>query len=66
MNNENKILRFLYTNWKGETDKREVLPIEIRFACTPHITEPEWLLIAHDNEKDAERHFVIRHIKEMR
>ena len=60
-----KVLKFEYTNYKGETKIREVQPKRIRFGLTPHISEPQWLLEATDLKKNADRCFVLKNIQRM-
>lgn len=52
----------LYTNWKGKTEWRRILPSGIRFATTQYHPESQWLLDAHDLDKDAERTFAVKDI----
>lgn len=62
MNNE-KIVEILYTNWKGETRLRKVLPLNIEFKSTDWHKEEQWILNAIDVEKNEERGFAIKDIK---
>lgn len=55
-----KIVRAVYTNWKGETEIRKFLPIYIYFGSTEWHPERQWLLNAWDIEKDAEREFALK------
>ncbi len=48
-----------YTNWRGETAMRRIIPIEIWFGSTGWHKTPQWLLKALDIEKDAERDFAL-------
>lgn len=46
-----------YTNWRGETSHRDIIPQEIWFGHTEYHKEPQWLLKAidvedHDKVKD--------------
>ncbi len=58
-----KELRIIYTNWRGETAERVILPISIWFGSTQWHPTQQWLLKAHDVEKDAERDFALLDIK---
>lgn len=49
-----------YTNWKGETALRTIIPRSIRWGSTEWHPEPQWLLTAFDVDKDAERDFAIK------
>lgn len=55
-------LKFKYTNWKGETSIREVIPQEIYYGHTEWHPEDGWLLKALDVEKNEERHFSVKDI----
>lgn len=46
-----------YTNWRGVRSKRRVLPVGIMFGVTEWHPEPQWLLVAFDYDKQAERSF---------
>lgn len=59
-----KIVKILYTNYRGETSRREIRPDKIWFGATEWHPEPQWLLDAHDIEKDALRNFAMKDIKE--
>lgn len=61
--NENQIIKICYTNYRGETSIREILPIRIWFGVTEWHKEEGWLLDAFDIEKKAERSFSITDIK---
>lgn len=59
-------LRILYTNWRGETAWRRIVPRGLRFASTEWHPEPQWLLDAWDVEKGAERSFALRDVRACR
>jgi len=63
---ESQIVEFLYTNYRGETSVRKVLPIKIWFGKTDWHPEPQWLMDATDIEKNELRNFAIKDIKEWR
>ena len=60
---ENKMVIINYTNWKGVTALRKIIPIEIFFGATEWHKEEQWLLRAYDVDKNAERSFAIKDIK---
>lgn len=61
---ENKpTLKFIYTNWEGETRERTVIPIKIWHGKTDFHPEEQWFLKAIDEEKNAERDFALKDIK---
>lgn len=59
-----QIVRIVYTNWKGETAERAIRPIELWYGATEYHPEEQWLLRALDIEKNDERNFAMRDIKE--
>jgi hypothetical protein len=46
-----------YTNYRGETATRRISPISVRFGSTEWHPEEQWLLLAFDHDKQAEREF---------
>lgn len=61
---ENKKVKILYTNWKGETRYRNIIPKSIEFKSTEWHKEEQWILNALDVDKNAQRAFAIKDIKE--
>lgn len=59
-----KQLRIEYTNWRGETAVRTIVPISLRFGSTQWHPEAQWLLKARDVEKGEEREFALTDIKQ--
>lgn len=57
---ESTFLTFTYTNWKGATDLRTVVPNRIWFGVTEYHPEPQWFLTAFDVDKQAERDFALK------
>jgi len=53
-----------YTNYRGETANRRVIPIRIRFGSTKWHPEPQWLLEAFDLDRGADRAFAMRDVLE--
>lgn len=49
-----------YTNWRGETSARAIIPRYVWFGSTEWHPEPQWLLRATDTEKAAERDFALK------
>ena len=62
MDNE-KTVTIVYTNYKGVTATREILPLEILFGHTDWHPEDQWLLGAFDIGKQAERTFAVKDIE---
>lgn len=50
----------VYTNYRGETAPRTIIPRSTRFAATEWHPEPQWLLLAFDVEKNSDREFAIK------
>lgn len=58
------VLEFTYTNYKGETTNRKVIPpFELYFGKTEQHPEEQWFLKAMCDDRKAERHFALRDIK---
>lgn len=59
--NPDQVATVTYTNWKGETAKRRIVPIgPPRFGSTEHHPEEQWLLPVYDVDKKAERVFAMK------
>lgn len=58
-----KAVTIVYTNYKGVTGTRSIIPIELLFGCTEWHKEEQWLLRAFDTAKNAERTFAVKDIK---
>lgn len=52
-----------YTNWRGETRRRLIRPIEMYFGRTEYYKDVQWLLHAFDVGKNEERTFAMANIK---
>lgn len=52
-----KRVKIRYTNWRGETADRVIVPEKLYFGSTEWHKEPGWLLRAFDEEKQALRDF---------
>lgn len=64
-NTYKKLLCFDYTNYKGITEFRMVTPISIRYGTSEYHKEPQWLLLAFDEDRNAEREFVMIDMQQM-
>jgi predicted DNA-binding transcriptional regulator YafY len=64
MEDLNRILHvtILYTNHKGVTAKRNILPTRMWFGKTEWHPTQQWLLAAYDLDKEAHRDFAIKDI----
>lgn len=49
-----------YTNWRGETSARSIIPQFVWFGSTAWHLKPQWMLRAFDVEKAAERDFALK------
>lgn len=54
-----RVMRFEYTNYRGETAMRWATPLEIRWGSTEWHPNPGWLMRAFDHEKGAVREFAL-------
>ncbi|WP_086930705.1 WYL domain-containing protein [Agarilytica rhodophyticola] len=61
---KDKKVKILYTNYRGETSYRDIVPIKIWYGSTDWHKEEQWLLDGHDQGKDALRNFAMKDIKE--
>ena len=50
----------IYTNWRGVTAVRRIVPRAVWYGTTPHHPEPQWFVRALDVDRDAERDFALR------
>lgn len=55
-------LAILYTNWRGVTAVRHVMPRGVRYGSSKWHPEPQWLLEAFDVEKGETREFAFNKI----
>lgn len=60
---EKQIINIVYTNYRGETSVRKILPQKIWFGKTQWHPEEQWLLEAYDIKKQGDRSFAIKDIK---
>ena len=52
-------LEVTYTNWRGETRARKLLPLGVRWGANGWHSEPQWLLDAFDAETGERRTFAM-------
>lgn len=57
---------FEYTNHRGVTATRRVVPIKIWFGSNIYHVSPQWILKARDVERNLERDFAMRDIRNWR
>lgn len=53
------VIEFEYCNWEGRKAIRQARPISIRFGKSEWHPKPQWLLLAFDIDKEAEREFAM-------
>jgi len=58
-----KIVRILYTNYKGTTAVRTIFPERIWFGETEWHSGRQWFLDALDLEKGTQRSFALKDVK---
>jgi predicted DNA-binding transcriptional regulator YafY len=58
-----KTVAILYTNYRGETAVRRIVPKRIWFGKTDWHPEEQWILDALDVEKGADRGFALKDVK---
>lgn len=58
-----KSVRILYTNYRGETSLRTIIPEKLWFGSTEWHAESQWLLDAVDVEKGQSRSFAMKDIR---
>ena len=61
--NEKEIVTIVYTNYKGKTAVRKIIPKRIMFSHNEWHKEDQWLMLAYDVSKEADRTFAIKDIK---
>ena len=59
----NKVVTIVYTNYKGNTGVRQIIPKEISFGHNEWHKEDQWLMTAYDLQKEADRTFALKDIK---
>lgn len=58
----NNKVKINYTNYKGVTKDRIIIPKEIIFEENEWHNEKQWILVAFDIEKDDYRNFALKDI----
>jgi hypothetical protein len=57
-----RAVRFDYVNYRGRLNTRHVTPLYVFFGANEWHPESQWLLVAYDFDKRAERTFAMRDI----
>jgi predicted DNA-binding transcriptional regulator YafY len=58
-----KIVQIVYTNYRGETMVRNIVPKEFKFGVSEWYPVPQYYVVAYDLEKKADRYFVMKNIR---
>ncbi len=62
----NRAVKVIYTNWRGETAERSIIPVSISWGTTEWHPQEQWLLKVWDIERQAYRDYALKDIKEWR
>lgn len=54
---------FWYTNHRGEREKREFVPLHLRFGTCPYYPTPQWLMECYDPIKNAPRTLALANVE---
>lgn len=60
---ESREINILYTNHRGETAIRRVIPLELVLMSTEYHPKVQWLLRAVAVDRGEERHFACQNIR---
>lgn len=58
-----EVIHILYTNYRGETAWRRIYPSHIHYGVTSYHPQSQWLLVAYDLDKKADRDFAMKDIR---
>lgn len=56
-------IKVQYTNWRGETTMRTIVPIELYWGKTKWHNEAQWLLKVWDIDRNDYREYAFKDIK---
>lgn len=62
--NQSPVIGILYTNYRGETSQRQIVPAALWWGATSWHPEPQWVIDAYDLDKGATRSFAVRDIRQ--
>lgn len=60
---ERQVVSIVYTNYKGTTGVRRIMPKEIFYGSNEWHKEEQWLLLATDTDKGEDRTFAVKDIR---
>ena len=63
LENKDRIVNVVYSNYRGETAIRKIIPKRIWFGRTEWHPENQWILDIFDIDKKAERSYAMKDIK---
>ena len=58
-----ELVNIVYTDYRGETSFRQVVPRKIWFDATDRHPAKQWMLDAYDVEEKTEKSFAMKDIK---
>ena len=58
-----ELVTILYTNYRGETALRHIVPKRLWFGGTEWHPESQWLIDAQDADRGVERTFALKDIR---
>ena len=58
------VIKIRYTNYRGETTVRQIVPVRIRFGASEWHPAEQWLMDAYDIDRQAERSFALADIRD--
>lgn len=56
-------VELIYTNWRGETRVRRIVPMTLWWGSTEWHPEPQWLITGLDADTNELRDFSLAHFK---
>lgn len=60
MSAKENTIEFIYKNYKGDVSKRRAVVKGVVWESNQFHSEPQWIMVAHDLDKDQERKFAIK------
>lgn len=59
----NGAVTFTYTNYRGVTTERRVVPIDLRWEASQWHPQEQWVLHAYDLDREVIRNFAMKDIR---
>ncbi len=60
-----KAIRVIYTNWKGQTQERSIIPIEFVWGSTEWHPHEQWLIKCWDMDRQDYRLYAFKDIEKI-